>query len=280
MKSIIHQFVMVIALLGGAHTTYAASISTQVGCSLNHRGYGEVNSIDCGKVYLEKAFGIFKYGDSHASINADYGELHAYADAQTSLDSANAGFAADMHDTLVFKHPTAKSVVVTVKLWLEGNTFASDSSIPSGEVFPHASASAYAQFTASADFQRNNSVAVQLFAGDTPPRRGAPNAMETLTFTVPVDRNVGWYLHLEGGAAANSYVDDPSKAITMYKSFIDMQNTAWLQLSVDDPLTTFISESGSRYSGRLVVPEPATYAMMGLGIALFAWKRRKLNAEC
>lgn len=268
-----------VGLMGITSTANAASITTQVGCSLGPSpGFGADDSINCGEEYLKKAFGVYKYGDSHAHVSADYGELHAFADAQSNYQSSGAGFKVDTHDVLVFQHPTAKTVDVTVKLWIEGNTFASDGSIPDGEVFPHAFASAYAQFNAGSvyGFRRvSGNPNVSIYSSDTPLNLGAPNALETYTFSVPVGLDVSWNLYLEGGASARSYERFPNSANTLYKSSVDIQNTVWLQIILNDPLITYTSESGSLYAGPSPVPEPETYGMMVAGLGLLVWRRRK-----
>lgn len=268
-----------LGLLSITSAASAASISTQVGCSLGPRaGFAAENSINCGEVYLEKAFGVYKYGDSHANVSADFGEFHAFADAQSNFESATSSFKVNMHDSLVFNHPTAKTVDVTVKLWIEGNTFASDGSIPDGEVFPHAFASALAQFNAGSvyGFRRlSGNPNVSIYSSDKPLNLGAPNALETYTFNVPVGLDVSWNLYLEGGASARSYALFPNQANTLYKASVDIQNTVWLQILLSDPLTTFTSESGSRYAGPLAVPEPSSYAMLTAGLGILAWRRRR-----
>lgn len=241
--------------------SFAASVSVNAICGMGSSyhtltGATEGNyNLNCVQEFAKSNLNLAPFGNAVSTVNFNYGEVHYLGTANSTWDAINGtGVNVKTFDTLTFYNPSLSVVSVDVTLLIEG-----DISITGNA---RGAASYSLEVLNDVTYPAVQGGIVQLAEGMPPLYPYQSSASEQiLHLRLPVDSEITW------NTAFNSILNaNQAGSVTM-----DMLNTAKMIIQLNDPGTTFVSQSGATYGFAITpVPETSSKAMILSGLMLFA----------
>lgn len=279
--------------IGGSSSTHSSSNHAQgytVALDGSPTGFPFFWTADCASTFTSSAGGGALHANavSHANFN-NFTQTYSYLDKDGNANAIthdNPYFAegftqgtAEFHDVLHITSTTlAPNAPVVIKLHfiLDSNVSLTPATFPGGSSYSRSDAQGQLTAQSTRPLGHDNIFGITGLNGEN---TGTDPVIigEALLGTFVGD-SIDLAGSLEVDATAYCMVDYDPYALALYgttsaDAFADASNTMHSYVEVITPGVSFFSDSGATYSAG--VPEPASLGVLGLGVVLFAGRRRR-----